>query len=64
MGSDDSGNALTETAPKAATITFADGDTLGGNFTITPTINGISGKRPGLTTVNLAGVRRPTRAQR
>ena len=56
MGSDDSGNALTAAALKAATITFAAGDTLSGSFSITPTINGSAASGSGITTVNLAGV--------
>jgi flagellin len=45
--------ALTQAASKDATITFTDGDTLGGNFSITPTIGGSAGSA---VTVNLAGV--------
>ncbi|MGB9031710.1 MAG: flagellin, partial [Acidobacteriaceae bacterium] len=56
-----SGSGLTETTPTAASITFSDGDMLGGKFTITPTINGSASNSPvsvnlaGLTTANLVG---------
>ncbi|MGA7523819.1 MAG: flagellin [Acidobacteriaceae bacterium] len=47
------GTSLAETAPKSATIAVTDGDTLGGQFTITPTANGTAGSA---VTVDLAGV--------
>ncbi len=53
VAADDTNNALAETASKAASITFTDGDTLGGEFTITPTTGGSAGSA---ITVNLAGV--------
>jgi flagellin len=45
--------ALTQTSANAATLTVADGDTMEGKFTITPTINGSAGSA---VNVNLAGV--------
>ena len=44
---------LAETAPKAATIAFTSGDTLGGKFTMTSTVNGAAGSG---VDVNLAGL--------
>ncbi len=55
-GANDSGSALTAAATKAATISFTSGDTLGGSFTITPTINGTAATGAGIITVNLAGL--------
>ncbi|HEX4064587.1 MAG TPA: flagellin [Acidobacteriaceae bacterium] len=47
------GTSLAETAPTAASLTFTNGDTVNGQFTITPTTNGTAGSA---ITVNLAGV--------
>jgi flagellin len=49
-----SGSSLAETTPTTAAITFTNGDGLGGEFTITPTINGSASNSP--VTVNLAGL--------
>jgi flagellin len=48
--------ALTENTPNAASIQFADGEQLSGQFTITPTISGVAATGSGITTVNLNGV--------
>ena len=50
---DDTTTPLAETAPKAATIAFTSGDTLGGKFTMTSTVNGAAGSG---VDVNLAGL--------
>lgn len=49
----DTTTPLAETAPKAATIAFTSGDTLGGKFTMTSTVNGAAGSG---VDVNLAGL--------
>jgi flagellin len=54
VGAGDTTNTLGETAPKTASIAFTSGDTLGGNFTITPTINGAASNSP--ISVSLAGL--------
>jgi flagellin len=54
VGADDAGSPLVEIMPTTASITFANGDMLGGTFTITPTINGSASNSP--VSVNLAGV--------
>jgi flagellin len=50
---DDTNSPLTGATPAASTITFASGETLGGGFSITPTVNGSAGNA---ISVNLAGV--------
>ncbi len=46
-------NAPAQSAAASGTITFTNGDTLGGEFTLTPTVNGTGSNA---VTVNLAGV--------
>ena len=46
-------NALAQSAAASGTITFTNGDTLGGEFTLTPTVNGTGSNA---VTVSLAGV--------
>jgi flagellin len=51
-----SGTSLAETAPATASIAFTSGDTLAGDFTITPAINGTVATGAGIYTVNLTGL--------